>query len=380
MRPFTDKWVKPASKTHLKQWAQCPAPPEFPPASAFDANPEQVATWLARHKRHLGSSFDKLVVEEEDADDDGGDDDEVQSLSDLSLTESVSEAQDIAEEIEVGASLLSFDPATPTATPLATPPRKFRLRQTNKLPLPMASLNVGASRSSPISSYVSRTPAKGRSHATARKYLCAFLLSEKEMRCVASQRSAQLQCAHLLPQSASLTVRSRVAFAIGGRFSANTRINYLILAPDHHFNLDDLDCVFIYAIEQHVLNAIECYLQGLYERDGGSPFAKSKVKVVDFWSELRLHHPILSDGHHYQVRYTTMNHWDSEHPICITRTYSTNKKIPMSPFAEPELPPTSTFANPLFIMVNAIQHLEAGFPDLTWETWRNMLDVQAWAD
>ncbi len=83
----------------------------------------------------------------------------------------------------------------------------------------------------PNDPYLTTTP-YNRAHKTARKYLCARCIDVRLLCCWISFNTQQLQAAHLVPRClGKLKYRpflEHIRRAIGGKFSVNSRVNYLL--------------------------------------------------------------------------------------------------------------------------------------------------------
>ncbi|KAJ7771026.1 hypothetical protein DFH07DRAFT_1057785 [Mycena maculata] len=361
------QWVKQKSTKIAETWDE--NPPSFPPALDINPTKTQVVAWLDYQKQiiaplHAGDGWNDEDTER-DVDDVGIDDGEADSV----LSDLLQHEEDEEEEVK---RILAWHPPTEESS-------NYRLRNMTRLmrSLQMSTVSLPLPKPSPPSSprlarsdnAPSITPAKGRSHPTARKYLCAFLLANKFLCCAISREEDYLECAHLVSIKTSKEAHRRMEYAIGGRFDKNSRMQYILLKHDSHRDLDALNRVLIYIVEPHVLEAISTYLDWLDSKDGGSP--SKQLRIVDYFARLRKAHPTLSDGHRYKFRYIATS--DIPKP---TRVVLESDEIFRPPFEG--LPLGVTFSNPLFITLNAIQHVEQRFA-VTWEDWCSRRDKDDWA-
>ncbi|KAJ6536723.1 hypothetical protein DFH09DRAFT_1178603 [Mycena vulgaris] len=89
---------------------------------------------------------------------------------------------------------------------------------------------------------------------------------------------------------------------------------------------------------------------------------------------LRAQHPTMADGHEYRIRYiaiTSRQVFDPFYHASIIRC--------VPPFIN--LPLGSTFANPIFVALNALEHMLHNFGALdwtAWNTWRTQAQWVSW--
>ncbi|KAJ7217748.1 hypothetical protein GGX14DRAFT_561113 [Mycena pura] len=393
------KWAKLQRKA--LNW-EAPTPPtDFPPALPFDPSDADVKAWL-QYRQHHPVSGDWDDDEDED-DTEGG---EAATL--YSEVDDESEAERAEVEVELQPMPLSatttplraveassFAAAGPRQSTSASPARQALSRIFSKLSIGKAKGSrtrdstpptlptlpslarhsrhpstpaKGTSRSTSlaVSSQHSATPAKGRSHATARKFLLAFLHAHDAVHCCISGRVTEVECAHLVPRATTQGVHSKLEVAIGGRFHLHTRLIYIPLHTDHHKDLDRLNRTFIILTEPHVLQSLASYFDILNSYDS-EPRASERRTRADFYARLRHQHPILSQGHRYQIRWLAITNTTDKRqaPNFVVRDEDTVFRAPFL-----QLPIGTTFANPLFILINALQHLEHNFASsLTWASW-----------
>lgn len=150
-----------------------------------------------------------------------------------------------------------------------------------------------------------------RGHTTGRKYLCAHCIDVQLLCCWISFNVQTVQASHLVPRCLEKHKNHQLLgylrWAIGGRFSVNSRVNYLLrrsslsgsltfLTPPPvnqliHTSFDKQGTI-AYPIQPYVLNAVEDYLKWLDSQDGGEPWAKQE-ELVDYLKFLRSGHPLL---------------------------------------------------------------------------------------
>ncbi|KAJ7640119.1 hypothetical protein B0H17DRAFT_478539 [Mycena rosella] len=338
--------LEPRTKCALTILAGWRSPPDdFADALDFEPTEEQFSAWIA-------SGVDVRGVHDGDA---------ASILTEFSCVESVSGKEEKAPS----------QPVDSFSNSLLLPrPSNKKLRKA------VASLHVPCN-----------NPTLDNSHLTAPTSHCAFLYAHDRLRCCASRRTQLLRCAPLVSPRTGPATHRQIELAIGGRFRRNSRLNYLVLAPDHQSDLED-HLVLVYPTEPHVLRAVEAYLAWLDAHDARDPLTR-----VDYLQLLRTTHPILvrpfnfplvpprlsqflpmqSDGHEYKLRYISI--CDDPLPLyVVVRTPSSEQSHTIYEPLFPTLPLTSTFASPLFVTLNAIRHIDARFPDVQWD-W----DTPAWA-
>jgi hypothetical protein len=207
----------------VPDWGCPPAPDDFPQSLHFDASALQVKAWL-RFKDMVRAGPSVAMGAAGAADEAGElwDEDEIDDNDAASVLSEISRES----EHEVVHPIL-----TAPTTPPSTPPRKLdHLHPGSIRSLPLRSKPSPSKH--PVSFHVPSLqpsiPAKDRTHSTAQKYLCSFLLTHNAIRCAVSGSKDGVQCAHLVPQATSPVTHSRLEMAVGGRFSCNSRLNYVL--------------------------------------------------------------------------------------------------------------------------------------------------------
>jgi hypothetical protein len=99
------------------------------------------------------------------------------------------------------------------------------------LPFNSDALRTPTHQQTPNDPYLTATP-YNRAHKTGRKYLCARCIDVRLLCCWISFNTQLLQAAHLVPCClGQLKYRQLLEYlrrAVGGRFSVNSRVNYLL--------------------------------------------------------------------------------------------------------------------------------------------------------
>ncbi|KAJ7217750.1 hypothetical protein GGX14DRAFT_561116 [Mycena pura] len=347
-----EKWAKPQRKA--LNWGAPTPPTDFPLALPFDPSDADVQAWL-QFRRHDWVDEDDTEGGEaatlySEVDDESEAERAALQPMPLSATTTPLRAVEVSSFAAAGPrQSTSASPARQTLSCFfrklsigrakgskkrdSTPPTLPSLaRHSRHASTPAKGRSHGTSLAVP--SQHSATPAKGRSHATARKFLLAFLHAQDAF--VTSPPPA--------------------------------------VHPDHHKDLDRLDRTIIILTEPHVLQSLASYLDilNLYDSE---PQASKRRTRADFYARLRHQHPILSQGHRYQIRWLAITNTTDERlaPNFVVR----NRNVVDTPFLQ--LPIGTTFAGPLFILINALQHLEHTFASsLTWASWS--WDHAGWVD
>ncbi|KAJ6558262.1 hypothetical protein B0H19DRAFT_133353 [Mycena capillaripes] len=117
--------------------------------------------------------------------------------------------------------------------------------------------------------------------------------------------------------------------------------------------------------EPHILYAIQAYIDILDQHDAEAGTRLPNTRA-DFFARLRIEHPTLSQGHRYQLRYIPITKVAQE-PYEPSPVLFRNVRIHTTPYSD--LPICTSYANPLFVMLNGLQHIESKFPSLTWDSW-----------
>lgn len=219
-------------------WGAPTPPADFPPALSFDASDADVQAWL-EFRQTQGNQ----PVSGDDADwDDDEDEDGAEGGEAASLFSEVDDESE-AERVEVSATIIplravegsSFGAARPRQSTSGSPAKQTLARLLGRLSIGKAKGSKKRDSTPPtlppslaIPSRHSATPVKGRSHATSRKFLLAFLHAQDAVHCCISGRVSRVQCAHLVPQATAQSVHLKLEVAIGGRFHLNTRLNYIL--------------------------------------------------------------------------------------------------------------------------------------------------------
>lgn len=191
------RWVTPRTRSS-PSWACPEVPDDFPPARPFDPSAEQVKNWLKfcnarwdEAAKSAGGKGKTPVEWDDDEDEEGAD-----AATVLADVEDDSEAEEEEMKDMLSVEALST-PSTPprrslirkSIGPVLGPHKKTQGPSLSKIfksltvqSLPPRSKAPPSVPTHPVSFHVPShncsTP-KGRSHPTARKYLCAFLFAKK---------------------------------------------------------------------------------------------------------------------------------------------------------------------------------------------------------